>query len=371
MIDGAVQYCATDKELFDLLMSGKQRLTESVLFGLARDRGIFYSPKSSREEIVQRMALLTHDIHDLDSIVQLREHSGREERTASIVLDAEITSEEIRSALSEYSSTIKNTEKVTIQPRTSLSSVINLEYDEYDYSRTRLIQRQTKQATIDIVVKDGKTIIRMPANEKARGFVDELSGRVEKERKEKIERKVISLADINSADKRTTFFTKLISRIAGYKLQNVTNIRVARWMESDSGSIDLEETELDVRDEMLAVVKSVVMHGQNLVASEQYQKLREDGFFITSITWRSVQLQAPNDLVQFDAGFDDGLTGTGFKYGVRYAHRLSNGEYAKNLKAVPESRKPSLFALIEKTAASVVESLENPEEGGDSSGEGE
>lgn len=58
-------YCATDKEIFDVLMSSKQRITESVMLELAKDRGVFYSAKDSREILADSLSLLPHDYHDL------------------------------------------------------------------------------------------------------------------------------------------------------------------------------------------------------------------------------------------------------------------------------------------------------------------
>ena len=45
MSKNALQYCATDKEIYDALMSAKQKINEKVLLELAKDRGIFYSAK--------------------------------------------------------------------------------------------------------------------------------------------------------------------------------------------------------------------------------------------------------------------------------------------------------------------------------------
>lgn len=44
MTDFLDHLSANDKEIYDLLTSGKQRLTENVLHELARDWGIFYFP---------------------------------------------------------------------------------------------------------------------------------------------------------------------------------------------------------------------------------------------------------------------------------------------------------------------------------------
>lgn len=91
----------------------------------------------------------------------------------------------------------------------------------------------------------------------------------------------------------------------------------------DEDVLDLDEDlEDDASKEMFAaVVHSMALSGQNLVQSQEYKDLTSRGFFITSITWRSEYEREPNDIVQFDAGFEDRKTGTGFKYQVQGAFR--------------------------------------------------
>lgn len=75
----------------------------------------------------------------------------------------------------------------------------------------------------------------------------------------------------------------------------------------DEDVLDLDEDlEDDASKEMFAaVVHSMALSGQNLVQSQEYKDLTSRGFFITSITWRSEYEREPNDIVQFDAGFED------------------------------------------------------------------
>jgi hypothetical protein len=102
MNDNFQQLCATDKEIYDLLMSGKQRLTESVLHELAHDRGIFYSPKISREGLIDRLALLNHDYYDVVGIIERRDHNKRGEKTTSVTLSADLSVDEIKEVVQAY-----------------------------------------------------------------------------------------------------------------------------------------------------------------------------------------------------------------------------------------------------------------------------
>lgn len=355
------QFCATDKELHDLLASGKQKLTETVLRELARDRGIFYSPKTDRYGLVERISLLTHDYHDVVGVIERRDHSKRSEKTTSITLDTDLSVDEIKQVVQTYQQEVHRSEKVTSYQKGADGVVMNVEYNEYDYSRTRLIQRQRKDAGIELLSKDGITTIRMPATDKARAIVGNLRDKIESKKKAVIPAQEIELTALSRPEDRTSFFTSLIANIRGYSLQTVTNLKVASGkLDQSDAPLDLDDEEEEddsARQEMLAVVHSVAIQGKNLVASEQYQQLRKGGFFITSITWRSKDEMPPYDMIQFDASFEDGQAGTGFRYGVRCASRLQSGEYAKNFKPVDDQVKQRLFELVETAARSILSEL--------------
>lgn len=367
MIDALRQYCATDKEIHDLLISGKQKITETKLLELARDRGIFYSIKSPRDELVLLISTLPHDYHDIIGIIDQREYNKRAEKTTSVELTTTIDIEDINEIVEKYKADVVGTEKVTHHKKGQDGFVMNIGYDEYDYSKTTLIQRQRRDAEIEFVVKDGAVVIRMPSTEKAKNVVDDLRKRVEQKTLKAVPFQKIELSQITSSEKRTSFFTSLISKIQGFTLETVINLKVASGTsKEDDEDFDLEDEDDNTvaRDEMLAVVHSVALNGMNLVASKQYQELQDGGFYITSITWRSKQNMPPYNMIQFDASFDDPKEGTGFKYSVRVAELQKRGiGYSKNFKSVEDERfKAELFKLIESTSRSILDELLNNED---------
>lgn len=353
------QYCATDKEIHDLLISGKQKLTEGVLLELARDRGIFFSSKTPREHLVLQIALLPHDYYDIVGIIEHRDHNKRAEKTTSIGLSTHMVVDDIKSVVEKYRDEVVGTEKVTYHKKGNDGFVMHVVYDEYDYSKTTLIQRQRRDAEIEFVTKDGTVTVRMPSTEKAKNVVENLRKRIEKELLTPVPIQQIELTGIKASEQRTAFFTSLISKIPGYSLQTVINLKVASGDTEKGDSSDLDEDDENaVKQEMLAVVHSVALNGMNLVESKQYQDLRSGGFYITSLTWRSKQLADPFSMIQFDASFEDPIQGTGFKYGVRVALRQKSGEYAKNFKAIEDDKvKAQLFELIENTSRSILNEI--------------
>lgn len=360
MADFLDHLSANDNDIYDLLISGKQRLTASVLRELARDRGIFYSPEDTREELADNLSILPHDFHDISGIVQKREPPHRREKTTFIRLDSQLSVEEMKMATTAYAEKAGLGENVTHRPRGVTGYSVNVAYEEFNHTRTRLLQRDRHEAGIDFLVENNQTLIRLPATEKARRVVAAIKETVEQKRKEKIVEEKIELTGLSTPALRSRFFTRLISTLPGYKLKNVMNLKVSSILGKDSeGSFDLEEDlEDDAAKEMFAaVVHSMALSGQNLVQSQEYKDLTSRGFFITSITWRSEHERDPNDIIQFDAGFEDRKIGKGFKYQVQGAFRAHKGTHRKSIVHVADLEKPTLFSLLEDTARKVLADL--------------
>ena len=358
-------YCATDKEIFDVLMSSKQRISAPVLLELAKDRGIFYSAQDTREMLVHRLSLLTHDYNDLTIILDQREQAGRSEKLTSVTLNTALTIEEIKEVANEYIAESPSDEKVRAHQRGADQYVVNVQYSDVNYSKTRLVQRTPKEAGIEFHIEDGKTIIRMPSNAKARQVVDNIKGRLDGKKKKDIPLALIELTAFKTAAERTEFFTRLISTLKGFKLDNVTSVKVEpiKVLDAEGSGLSLDagsdgEKSTHEEQEALALIRNVALKGETLLASQEYQSLLKKGFFITSIVWRSKQTDFPYPIVEFEAAFEEPDTGKGFKYAVRGALNFAEGEYTKTLRPIEDETKQKYLSLLEQTAASVIGLLE-------------
>lgn len=353
---------ANDNDIYDLLISGKQRLTATVLRELARDRGIFYSPEDSREELADLLSILPHDFHDIAGIVQKREPPNRREKTTFTRFNSQLSVEELKDAVAAYAETVGINESVTHRPRGGTGYSINLVYEEFNHTRTRLLQRERHEAGIDFIVENGQTVVRLPATEKAKRVVAAIKETVERKRNEKITEDTIELTGLTTPALRSRFFTRLISALPKYKLKNVMNLKVSSFQSkgnSEDQNLDLEEDLEDgaAKEMFAAVVHSMALSGQNLVQSQEYKELTSRGFFITAITWRSEHERDPNDIIQFDAGFEDRRSGTGFRYQVQGAFRAHKGTHRRSIVHVTNVEKTMLFSLLENTARDVLAGL--------------
>ncbi len=91
MAKSPLHYCATDNEVYELLMSGKQRITDSVLHAVGRNRGIFYSGQDSREHLISNLSLLTYGFSELQELLGQRENPTRAEKLTSVKLNSALS----------------------------------------------------------------------------------------------------------------------------------------------------------------------------------------------------------------------------------------------------------------------------------------
>ncbi|WP_261514093.1 hypothetical protein [Burkholderia multivorans] len=357
MPDNTQQFYATDKDIFDLLACARRSLTEGVLREIARERGIFFSPHDTRDDLVEAISELPFTLNELLEIMGRRESSRRAEKTTSVTLDANIPIEELKAVVREYKDEVGTSEKVVSHSKGTDGLVMNVEYDDMDYSRTRLIQRQRQDATIEFFQQGGKTIVRLPASEKSKRIVEDLTGRIESRRRTPLVREAIELDADFTADERTTFFMRLISELPGHRLYGVTNLKIAPSLRPED-ELDEDDLDEDVRAEasekLLVIVRSMALSGENLIASKEYLSLKERGFYITSITWKSRQTTIPYDVPHLHAEFEDGENGRNFKYSAKGTYRFQEGEYTKTARPVDDGERENLYQLVESAARTIL-----------------
>lgn len=345
---------ANDNDIYDLLISGKQRMTASVLRELLRDRGIFCSSKDDREDLCDYISTMPHGFHDIEAIVDKREPAGRREKTTSVQFDAEIAIEDIRGAVESYMKDIGPNEVVKHRIAKNGGYTMNVEYDEFNHNRAKLLQRERNEAKIDFLHENGRTVVRFPASDKAKRVIDAIKTCVEQRRKEPLNQQKVELAGLTTPELRSKFFTSLISKLPGFKLRNVMNLKVSslRRDEADDEKldIDIETEESEASMEMFAVVHSMALSGQNLVQSKEYKELSQRGFYITHISWKSEQIQNPPNIIRFEAGFENKQSCVGFRYGVQGEFKYHKGVHRKTMTPVEAVDRARYFSLIEQTA---------------------
>lgn len=346
--------CATDQEIFDILMSARQRLSEAVLFEMAKDRGIIFSSRETRFDMANAIALMGHGYHDVSLMLERREAGGRNEPVTSIELPP-MTSDQAKQMAKSFRETAEGFDNIVQKPLSSDAIGLEVAYSEIDHSKTRLLQRRKREASVDIEIQPGKTIIRVPSSEKGLQIADALMAEAAKQLPAASVVPVrIEVSALVTAQARTEFFIRLMQNMESFSLVDVTRISATPWSDekaaeadgdgdSNEGSVAEEVGEAEVA--LLSAVRQVALKGSVLLASPMYQTIRESGFALSAARWISQEAHT-NDQYEFEASFENPAEGTGFRYKVRGVRRYDSGAVLKTIRPVPADQLPVLYGYI-------------------------
>ena len=351
-------YCATDKEIYDALASAPLHFSEATLLELAKKRGIFFSSQAERMQLCSDISLLIFGFNEVAHIEAEFEKSARTEKKTFMNLKVALTLEEFRTIADKYQAEAEKVgDTVSIHNVGTTQFGINVEYEDVDFAKTRLRQRQRRKASIELKVQDGETMISYPANERVRHIVEGLVERAKEQKKEEILIDEVDLSWITNFDLRTKFFQELIRKVPGFTLEDVTHVQVdfGGPIPDDANLLEEAEDEKKAAEEEIAgVVKDIALHGRALHLSEEYKRLKDKGFFLTSIHWAARRNASPHEIVQFDAGFDDPAAGVGYRYGVRtWRVPLESGQLPKSWTTIPAEEKARLSSLLQRASMAV------------------
>lgn len=348
---------ATDNEIFELLKSNQLKLTEKVLREFALDRGIIYSKDDNRDSIIENLSLLQYDYNDLSKLISKSEAPHRAEKLTTIYLNEDLSIPELQHYIDEYQK--DNIGEKVLRHKNGANSInATINYTEYDYSKTYLIQRKKRESRITITKESGRLKLTAPANEKSKFFIESIKKKIEDKKQKQLNINLIDLKQIFQEKLLTSFFTRLIKSDTDFILENVTNIRISNIKEINKEEISFEEEETysEEKEQFAGVVKDIIMKGENLVSSKEYKDLTKKGFLITSITWRAIQNKSQNRVL-FTAEYDDDNVLSNFIFLPKGYHEIKNGTYLKSIKAFNHDEKMKLCSQIEIKAISIIESL--------------
>ncbi|AUM12290.1 hypothetical protein [Ketobacter alkanivorans] len=308
--NGPSLYHMTDKNIFDALQHKK--VTLNALNDHLLERGIFLSDETGKSEITEYVASLPHDYHHYQFIAGLIENSNRKEPSTNTVLDVQLKNGDIKSYCDEVVKTRKGSGEVLKISQSGDSTTVTVTYTDVDFSKTEIRQRTTKHAVIEIENNNGALSIRRPANNRAAEIVDQFTNELKKSVKEEVPERIISLEAIVQAEARSYFFDKLIKLIDGFKLVDVKQVNV-KFSESDDGEDSDEDDDNGV---LLGHIQKAVLNGDGVLQSAEFNQLHGSGFYITKITWVSVDTLPGGDKVEFSAEFGNPDICSDYKYKV-------------------------------------------------------
>lgn len=344
----------SEMDLYDALYANTQKITNNYLLELAKDRGIILSHDDDREYLIRYISLLNHDYFEFKTISDQIARNTRNDKVTSDIINLAITDANIMDICKgvEKQRSAKHERCVTtrIDDDTTRIEVV---YNEIDHSKTPMIQKVTSQAVFDIIKTKSGIKIRHTANHKAADIKGDIIDTIKKTIKIDVKPITISFEGIKNTAVRTLFFTKLISSITGYDVENVSKIKLNS--KDSISSEELEEVEA-MEDDLICFIRKVSYDGNHLLNSPEYKQLEKKGYFITEIRWILIEKGKNPDKVEIEVSFDQPEKGIDYKYTVRGVYRHKKGGYTQ-LRPARVDEEANIMAKIENASIKIFQDI--------------
>lgn len=330
-------HSVTDKALFDAL--SQPRVTPNELRDLYLQRGILVSKATDKKELAKNFSKFSHDFHLHQKIAAIFGGFLRREKSTSVIIKNTISRDIMLEAADQLKKELESQDDLCDIIADKNIVRIHVTYLSTNYGKSDFCQVEKKTAVFEIEKQDLGYSIRRPDNDQAKAYestflkhIERLFNEENPEEEFDLDIDEINLSNIEDAEKRTEFFTRLINGLEGFALHDVTDAYVyhpkPKVIEEEDG-----DTDSGVH------ISKASLKGEGVLKSEELTSLYQRGFYIWKIRWKVLEKDGDSDMYEFEAQFNDPLDFNGFSYISRgYKKFKGAGEYNKNSVPLNDNR---------------------------------
>lgn len=339
----------TEKDIFDALMSSKRSMTIPLIIDLARDRGILLSPEDSRDDLIKYLSSLVYDYYDLNVLIDHITPSHKKEKSKVTKIDSKIEVNNIKTISKEIASE-DLTIQVNLDPKNPKKTTLKVEYDEIDFSKTRLRQKVRKESVIEITEEEAGTTISKPSNDRVDQIMQKLLEGIEKKSSSKLNEKKINLYGLQY-QKKIEYFSTLIKSIEGCKLSDVVKV-----------SVNHEEDNPEAEEDVYNIINAS-FKGNGLLSTPEYQKLKNNGYYITSIIWRAQESKKNGDIIEFESTLSSSKECEEVSFSAKGAYRfIEKDKFTNTRRPLSEEEVSQYTKFLEEAAFKVYDEIQTDED---------
>ena len=358
-------YYADDKDIYDLMNSSGRKLSVARLIHIARQRGLYLSSKTAREDLVNYLVQQSFNWNQLSEILAETESPDRKEKMASrqLVTDVDLAAlvaatngvKDIRATSQDEVYSFEQSKDGKLQVR--------VQYSELDPSRNRLFQRRQKEIAIEALPIAGGFKLRYNSNEKSNAIVSDIISAISADKSKNVTERTITLNGISDPTVRTQFFIDLMRNLKGFSLHDVLSLKNHRTNEvvvEDGEKEDEDDDDVGLVDtkeaDAVGIVKAIALSGKQVLAAPEYEFFKKEGFFIAHAVWHSVEDGSDGKCFEFEAEFANAERASDFRYSVKgYYERNEEGGFRKGRTPCREDEVSPLAQVLEESAMVAME----------------
>lgn len=311
-----------DKDFYDLLMSSN--VPTKALVDILHGRGLFYGTDGNEddEDIMEWLSTQRFDWVEFRRIAESLDRTDRQERSGhrEIVCNAE--SGLSISRLTQVAKELEGaraasfSEKYQITAHETGSVVeIKVEYVEPDLGATRVLQHRVRDAIITLQLSGNSVQVEHTDSDKTLAILEDFTKRLEDKVSGEIGVTEVDISSIRSPSARTGFFETMIKGLRDATVHDVTSIKICRKASFDlpDDEVELDEDEIEAAEKR---IRKAMLSGGGALDSEEFARLKELGYFVTSATWQCDDTAGDRPRVEMLAEFHHGADGRRFRIAV-------------------------------------------------------
>lgn len=338
---------SNESDIFTALHSNKQKMSDTALRKLVFKRGIILPKEMGRDRLIERISDLPFSYEHIRDIQdKLASEANQELYSVKRIYDG-FNIEKLSGVMERV---------IAGRPRMLGSENIEhycafnfyhvkISYTEFDFKRGKFQQKKLYGGDIWFIPRKDYTSIRYSYTKRIESILDEIIKTYQTVVNPNIVVNEIDMSTIIDADMRNVFAQHLydfdgIYNSSGFEYAGLEKVRVSRikvesdvYSESEDNIFDDDElgdnsgveyglnddTQKDDEENLTFNINNAAYDGQSLVNTKQITELCKEGFYRSSIRWKSkATFLKNNPIIVFELGFDEKYLAKNLKFKVMY-----------------------------------------------------
>jgi hypothetical protein len=348
---------SNESDIFTALHSNKQKMSETALRKLAFKRGLILPKEMERARLVERISELPFSYEHIKDIQDKLASETSQELFSVKRIYEDFDIEKLPDVMDKV---IADRPKMLGSEDIEHSGAFNtyqvkIAYTEYDFKRGKFQQKKLYVGDIWFVACRNYTSVRYSYTKRIEKMLEQIINIYKFNVSSDIDVNEIDMSTVLDTDLRNVFAQHLYDfdgkyNSSGFEYAGLEKVRVSRIkveddvakrpqeeiivddeLENNSEPEDdlSEDTKQDDDENLIFNIANAAYDGPSLVETKQITELCKDGFYRSSIRWKSkATFLVNNPVIVFELGFDEKHLAKNIKFKVLYKE-LANGKKEK------------------------------------------
>lgn len=346
---------SNESDIFTALHSNKLKMSETALRKLAFKRGLILPKEMDRDRLVERISDLPFSYEHIRDIQdKLASETNQELYSVKRIYEG-FNIEKLSDVMDKVvAGRPKMLGSEDIEHSGSLNTYhVKISYTEFDFKRGKFQQKKLYGGDIWFIARKDYTSIRYSYTKRIESILEEIINTYKTVVNSHIVINEIDMSTVLDAEIRNIFAQHLydfdgIYVDSGFEYAGLEKVRVSRIKVAGDAHIasedeiivddefdsddDIEDdidgdTQKDDEENLTFHIDNAAYDGQSLVNTTQIAELCKDGFYRSSIRWKSIATFIINNpIIVFELGFDEKYLAKNIKFKVLHKELTKGGK---------------------------------------------